>query len=73
MKKFLAGVVAVALFVVSCHAGYSESNAAFQFSPDFHKIFSNDIPVLEIVIRGSIVYLILFFMLRIILKRESRV
>ena len=39
--------------------------------PDFHKIFANNIPVLEIVIRGSIVYLTLFFLLRIILKRES--
>jgi hypothetical protein len=71
MKKFFAGIVVVALVVVSCQSGNPQSNAAFQFSPDFHKIFSNTIPVLEIIIRGSIVYLVLFFMLRIILKRES--
>lgn len=71
MKKFFAGIVVVTLFVLSCKSGHPESNAAFQLSPDFHKIFSNDIPVLEIIIRGSIVYLVLFFMLRVILKRES--
>jgi uncharacterized membrane protein YcaP (DUF421 family) len=71
MKKIVAGIVAVVVLLISCHAGHPEANAAFQLSPDFHKIFSNTIPVLEIIIRGSIVYLVLFFMLRIILKRES--
>lgn len=35
------------------------------------KVFAFDTPLLEIVIRGSIMYLALFFLLRIVLRRES--
>lgn len=44
---------------------------AYVWKPDFNKIFSFDVPILEIIIRGSILYLSLFFLLRIILKRET--
>lgn len=76
MKKYLPGIIAVVLLLVSCHSAnapgaHSASNLAFEFKPDFHKIFSNDVPILEIIIRGSFVYLTLFFLLRVILKRES--
>jgi hypothetical protein len=38
---------------------------------DFQKMFYPDIHVLEIIIRGTVVYLSLFFLLRVTLKRES--
>jgi uncharacterized membrane protein YcaP (DUF421 family) len=38
---------------------------------DWHKVFSLDTPVLEIVVRGSIVYLTLFLLFRFVLKREA--
>ncbi len=38
---------------------------------DWHKIFTLDVPILEIFIRGSIVYLSLFIMLRLVLKRQT--
>ena len=41
------------------------------FPDDWSAIFVPDTPLLEIFIRGSIVYLALFFGLRFILKRES--
>lgn len=38
---------------------------------DWQSIFSFDVPVLEIFIRGSVMYLALIFLLRVILKRQS--
>ncbi len=38
---------------------------------DWRAIFLPDTPLLEIVLRGSIMYLSLFIMLRVILKRQS--
>ncbi|MDO9267775.1 MAG: DUF421 domain-containing protein [Methylobacter sp.] len=38
---------------------------------DWKAIFLPDIPLIEIVLRGSIMYLSLFILLRIILKRQS--
>jgi len=38
---------------------------------DWHKMLVPDTPVLEIVVRGSILYLALFFLLRVVLKRQS--
>ena len=38
---------------------------------DWRKTFVPDTPLLEIFLRGSLVYLALFFLLRIVLKRES--
>lgn len=37
---------------------------------DWHSIFTPTIPVLEIVFRGTVIYLFLFFMLRV-LRREA--
>lgn len=42
------------------------------FKPvDWGSIFLPDAPFLEIIIRGSIMYLGLFFMLRVVLKRQT--
>ena len=38
---------------------------------DWKSIFLPDIPFLEIIVRGSIMYLALFVMLRVILKRQT--
>lgn len=38
---------------------------------DWKAIFLPDIPLIEIVVRGSIMYLALFILLRVILKRQS--
>jgi uncharacterized membrane protein YcaP (DUF421 family) len=38
---------------------------------DWKAIFLPDIPLIEIVLRGSVMYLALFILLRIILKRQS--
>ncbi len=38
---------------------------------DLEKIFAPSIPVFEIIVRGSAIYLALFFLLRVILKREK--
>jgi uncharacterized membrane protein YcaP (DUF421 family) len=38
---------------------------------DWKTIFLPDIPLLEIILRGSVMYLALFILLRIILKRQS--
>lgn len=40
-------------------------------SVEWIKIFTPDTPVLEIVVRGSVMYLALFMMLRFILRRET--
>ena len=40
-------------------------------SIDWQKIFVCDTPLLEIIIRGSLTYLTLFVLLRLVLKRES--
>ena len=37
---------------------------------DWNSIFLPDIPFLEIIVRGSVMYLALFVMLRVILKRQ---
>src|SRR5262249_15775985 len=37
---------------------------------DWHKMFALDTPVLEIFLRGTIVYLALFVFLRYVVKRE---
>ncbi len=38
---------------------------------EWSKVFVPDTPVLEIFLRGSIMYLALFFLLRLVLRRES--
>ncbi len=38
---------------------------------DWQKVFMPDTPVLEIVVRGTVTYLALFTLLRLILRRES--
>jgi uncharacterized membrane protein YcaP (DUF421 family) len=38
---------------------------------DWQKVFMPDTPVLEIIVRGTVTYLSLFVLLRIILRRES--
>lgn len=38
---------------------------------DWAKVFLPDTPLLEIVVRGSVMYLALFTLLRVVLKRES--
>lgn len=40
-------------------------------SPDWAKMFAIDMPLLEIFIRGSLTYLGIFVLLRIVLKREA--
>ena len=44
---------------------------SFTLHMDWHSIFVPDTPLLEIALRGSIMYLSLFVMLRVILKRQS--
>jgi uncharacterized membrane protein YcaP (DUF421 family) len=38
---------------------------------DWQKMFVPDTPVLDIIVRGTILYLALFFLLRVVLKRQS--
>ena len=38
---------------------------------DWKSIFSLDIPLLEIILRGSVTYISLFILLRVILKRQA--
>jgi uncharacterized membrane protein YcaP (DUF421 family) len=38
---------------------------------DWQRVFTPDTPLLEIVVRGSVIYLALFLLLRVLLKRES--
>jgi uncharacterized membrane protein YcaP (DUF421 family) len=38
---------------------------------DWRQVFGIDTPLLEIVVRGSVVYLSLFFLLRLVLRREA--
>src|SRR3954469_6157045 len=38
---------------------------------DWGQLFTPDTPLLEIFVRGSVVYLTLFFLLRIVLRREA--
>jgi uncharacterized membrane protein YcaP (DUF421 family) len=38
---------------------------------DWHTVFVPSTPVLEIVVRGTLIYLGLFLLLRVVLKRES--
>ena len=38
---------------------------------DWRQVFVPDTPVLEIVVRGTVVYLVLFVLLRLVLKREA--
>jgi uncharacterized membrane protein YcaP (DUF421 family) len=41
------------------------------FGPDWEKIFLPTTPILEIFVRGTFVYLSLFLLLRLVLKREA--
>jgi len=38
---------------------------------DWHALVRPDVPVLEILLRGSVMYLVLFTLLRIVLKRQT--
>jgi hypothetical protein len=38
---------------------------------DWAKVFSPDTPILEIIVRGTVTYISLFMLLRVILRRES--
>jgi uncharacterized membrane protein YcaP (DUF421 family) len=40
-------------------------------SVDWHEVFVPSLPLLEIFIRGTVVYLALFLLLRLVLKRQS--
>ena len=40
-------------------------------SVNWYQVFSPSMPVLEIVVRGSFVYLSIFLLLRVVLKRQS--
>ncbi len=46
-------------------------NTSRWFATDWSKVFALTTPILEIVVRGSLSYLILFFMMRIVLKCEA--
>jgi uncharacterized membrane protein YcaP (DUF421 family) len=41
------------------------------FGVDWQSVFMPDTPVLEIVVRGTVMYLSLFFLLRFVLRREA--
>jgi uncharacterized membrane protein YcaP (DUF421 family) len=41
------------------------------FSVDWQSIFGFDVPIIEIVLRGTVTYLALFVLLRVFLKRQS--
>ena len=38
---------------------------------DWNSIFVTDVPFLEIIVRGTVMYLSIFFLLRIVLKRQT--
>lgn len=38
---------------------------------DWNSLFSFDVPVLEIILRGSVIYISLFILLRVVLKRQA--
>lgn len=38
---------------------------------DWKSLFSFDVPVLEIILRGSVMYISLFILLRVVLKRQA--
>ena len=38
---------------------------------DWKSIFSLDVPLLEIILRGSLIYISLFILLRVVLKRQA--
>lgn len=38
---------------------------------DWKSLFSFDVPVLEILVRGSVIYISLFILLRVVLKRQA--
>jgi uncharacterized membrane protein YcaP (DUF421 family) len=38
---------------------------------DWKSLFSFDVPVLEIILRGSLIYITLFVLLRVVLKRQT--
>jgi uncharacterized membrane protein YcaP (DUF421 family) len=38
---------------------------------DWSALFTSDTPILEIIVRGSVIYISLFIMLRVILKRQA--
>lgn len=44
---------------------------SFWLPSDWSKVFLPSTPILEIVVRGTIIYLALFFVLRALFKRES--
>lgn len=46
-------------------------NTSRWFATDWSKVFALTTPILEIVVRGSLSYLILFFIMRIVLKCEA--
>ncbi|MBA3657638.1 MAG: DUF421 domain-containing protein [Gemmatimonadaceae bacterium] len=46
------------------------ASSAFS-SPEWRQLFALDTPLLEIFVRGSVIYLGIFILLRIVLKREA--
>ena len=48
-----------------------DSMLSYLVGVDWAQLFTPDTPLLEIVLRGSVVYLALFFLLRIVLRREA--
>lgn len=76
VKKIYVWLITLSFSITGCHAqldspAQKAKKVGYIWKPDFNKIFSFDVPILEIIIRGSILYLSLFFLLRIILKRET--
>lgn len=49
----------------------SDSPHSLLGMPDWHRMFASDTPLIEIFVRGSIMYLGLFLLLRLVLKREA--
>jgi uncharacterized membrane protein YcaP (DUF421 family) len=69
-KKKLT-IVLILIFAVSFPIlGMTENEGPFT-EPDWEKIFYPRTPLLEIFIRGTSVYLGIFLMLRVVLKREA--
>lgn len=53
------------------HDDIAVENKGVMDVPDWRRIFMPNTPLLEIFVRGSVTYLAIFFLLRIILKREA--
>jgi uncharacterized membrane protein YcaP (DUF421 family) len=78
LYKILAVILVFALNIVGKDIGSHAEQLAAQPAangpltmPDFEKMFKPDVPLLEIFVRGSVTYLTIFLLLRVVLKREA--